>query len=118
LKYLIPYTVIGFISFAIDFFTFKFLILHFNIYLSNFVSIFTASIFSFLMNANFNFKRKDNRLRRYIKFVLIIIFGALISSICIKISLKFLDPLMSKVLTLPFVATAQFILNANWTFKK
>ena len=118
MKYFIPYLLIGLISFAIDFLIFKFLISHLNIYLSNFVSIYIASVFSFLMNANFNFKRKDNKVKRYMKFVLIIIFGVFISSICIRLSLIFFSPLVSKLITLPFVACAQFTLNTIWTFRE
>jgi putative flippase GtrA len=118
LKYLLPYILIGLISFAIDFLIFKLLIPHLNIYLANFISTYTASVFSFITNINLNYKRRDNKANRYIKFILVINFGAFVSSVGIKLLLGFFDPLVAKLITVPFAAGIQFILNTMWTFKK
>jgi len=80
--------------------------------------MYIASVFSFLMNVNFNYKREDNKAKRYIKFILIINLGAFLSSFGIKLLLNFFDPLTAKIITVPFAAATQFILNTFWTFKK
>ena len=118
MKYLLPYLLIGLISFAIDFYIFKLLIPYLNIYIANLISIYTASVFSFITNINLNYKRKDNKAKRYIKFILVINFGAFISSVGLKLLLIFLDPLVAKLITVPFAAGVQFILNTIWTFRK
>ena len=118
MKYLIPYILIGLISFTIDFLIFKFLILHINIYLANFISMYTASVFSFITNVSLNYKRRDNKIKRYIKFIIVINIGAFISSIGIKLLLSFFDPLVAKLFTVPIAAGIQFILNTRWTFRK
>jgi putative flippase GtrA len=72
---------------------------------------------SFLVNLKLNFKREDNKLLRYIKFILVIQLGALISSCGLKILIDFFTPLISKIITVPFVVAFQFLLNKKWVFK-
>ena len=102
----------------IEVYLYKLLILQINFYIANIIAIFLASIFSFLMNLNFNFKRDDQKLRRYIKFISVIIFGMVLSTLLLKIMFIYYDPIIAKYITIPIVAFSQFLSNKYWTFRK
>jgi len=70
------------------------------------------------MNLNFNFKRDDKKIIRYIKFISVIIFGMVLSTILLKIMLIYYDPIMAKYITIPIVAFCQFLSNKYWTFRE
>ena len=114
----IIYFVIGLACVVIEISLYKILILQINFYRANIFAIFLASIYSFLMNLNFNFKRDDQKIKRYIKFISVIFFGMALSTLLLKITLIYYDPIIAKYTTIPIVAFSQFLLNKYWTFKE
>lgn len=114
----IIYFVIGLACVLIEVSLYKILILQINFYIANIFAIFLASIFSFLMNLNFNFKRDDQKIKRYVKFISVIFFGMVFSTLLLKITFIYYDPIVAKYITIPIVAFSQFLLNKYWTFKK
>ena len=75
-----------------------------SVTVNNAVSIFVAMVYSFLMNAHFNFKTTSNLLPRFISFMGVTGVGFLISTAIIW-------------LLLPAVFIVQFLLNSRLTFK-
>lgn len=89
-----------------------------NIALNNALSIFVAMVYSFLMNARFNFKTTDNLLPRFISFASVTTVGFVISTALLWILLAMHVPsVVAKVLTLPVVFIVQFMLNSRLTFR-
>lgn len=89
-----------------------------NIFFINTFAIITTSLVSFFMNAFLNFKVSEFLYIRYIKFFIIILLGMFLSNFLLAFFLYFFSPIISKSLTLPFIAIFQFTLNKVWTFKK
>ena len=118
MRHFILYFAIGLTCVLIEVYLYKLLILQINFYIANIIAIFLASIFSFLMNLNFNFKRDDQKLTRYIKFISVIIFGMVLSTLLLKIMFIYYDPIIAKYITIPIVAFSQFLFNKYWTFRK
>lgn len=87
---------------------------------SNGLSIMTAMIYSFLMNAFFNFRTRSGLGKRFIMFGLVTFLGFLISSLILWTlsDLIGLNSVLAKILTLPVVFVVQFSLNSRFTFKK
>lgn len=89
-----------------------------NVALNNALSIFVAMVYSFLMNARFNFKTTDNLLPRFISFSGVTSVGFLISTVLIWLLIAVHVPsTIAKVLTLPAVFITQFLLNSRLTFR-
>lgn len=86
---------------------------------NNVISVFFAMVFSFFMNAHFNFGTKDKILKRFLSFVAVSSVGLVISSIMLKVMIDVLDmdPVLVKTLTLPVVFGVQFLLNSFITFR-
>lgn len=93
---------------------------HINPIIINTVSIAFAMIYSFLMNAYFNFKATSGLLKRFASFGVVTLVGFLVSSIILwLLSIVIsLDPVLIKALTLPIVFIVQFMLNSKFTFKQ
>lgn len=89
-----------------------------NVALNNALSIFVAMVYSFLMNARFNFKTTDNLLPRFVSFAGVTTIGFVISTALIWILLVVHVPsTIAKVLSLPAVFITQFLLNSRLTFR-
>ncbi len=93
----------------IEVYLYKLLILQINLYIANIIAIFLASIFSFLMNLNFNFKKYSTIKIFDIKFISVIIFGMVLSTLLLKIMFIYYDPIIAKYITIPIVAFSQFL---------
>ncbi|PID31692.1 hypothetical protein CR970_04495 [Candidatus Saccharibacteria bacterium] len=90
-----------------------------NVALNNAVSIFVAMVYSFLMNAHFNFKTTSNLLPRFVSFMGVTAVGFLISTLLIWVLIAVGVPAsIAKVLTLPAVFIVQFTLNSRVTFRE
>lgn len=87
---------------------------------NNAVSIFAAMIYSFLMNAFFNFRTRTGLLKRFLSFGVVTGIGFLVSSLMLWIMSEIigLNSVLVKNLTLPVVFIVQFTLNSKFTFKE
>jgi putative flippase GtrA len=86
---------------------------------NNAISIGTAMVYSFLMNAFFNFRTRTGLLRRFASFAAVTTFGFAVSSAMLWVlsELVGLNSVLVKNLTLPVVFIIQFTLNSKFTFK-
>jgi putative flippase GtrA len=89
------------------------------IVLNNAISIGVAMVYSFLMNAFFNFRTRSGLLRRFFSFAAVTCIGFLASSLLLSILSEAagLNSVLAKNLTLPMVFIVQFTLNSKFTFK-
>lgn len=89
-----------------------------HIILANTAAVFTAMLYSFGLNARFNFKVTDNLLARFASFAVVTGIGYLISTVMLYglSDILGLNALLVKVASLPVVLVAQFMLNSRFTF--
>lgn len=113
----ILYVIIGGLCFLIE--TLSFIILrdYLSLISSNILSIYLASLVSFFLNSFYNFSIKDNKFSRYIKFIIVIQIGTAFSSFLLYYLVLYLDEIVAKIFTIPFVVVIQYVLNKSWTFK-
>lgn len=118
---IVMYGIIGGFAVAIDVGLFWLLdaTTNISVILNNAISIFVAMIYSFLMNAFFNFRTRTGLLKRFISFGIVTSFGFLVSSLMLWIlgEAAGLNSVLVKNLTLPVVFIVQFTLNSRFTFK-
>lgn len=112
------YVLVGLTCFFLELGLFKVLTSVIGIYSSNYISIFLASLLSFVVNSHFNFKVTNDALRRYVKFFLVIQLGTLISDVQLMYLTRFFASFEAKVLSMPLVVLFQFLLNKKWVFSK
>ena len=121
IKQLVMYGVIGATTASIDSITFIVLQnINLNKYVANFISINIGITLSFILNTYFNFKVKDNLLKRGISFFSVGYLGMLLSMGILYLGtdiLKF-DSVVIKLLSVIIVAVFQFILNKLITYKE
>ena len=114
----ILYSIIGLSCLFIEIISFKILIDYkIHVLISNILSIYLASLLSFTLNGIYNFRKFDNRFKRYLIFVSVIILGSIVSTILLKIFSYIFTVMIAKFLTIPFVVILQYLLNKNFTFK-
>jgi putative flippase GtrA len=87
--------------------------------LSNTVSVFIAMLYSFVLNAFFNFRTRDKLVRRFVGFAAVTTCGYFVSSATLWL---FSDKLgvnatLVKTLGLPLILMFQFSLNSRFTFQ-
>lgn len=117
----IRYGFIGVAGLVIDFGIFylfiKYLGIHYQI--ANVVAFFGSSSHNFILNAFFNFKKKDKLLVRYLKYLSIGITGVIASAIMLFLFVEIIGliEIISKIITIFVVTIAQFILNRRFTFE-
>lgn len=117
MRHLINYVFIGSLCALIEFFVFINSIEYLGKFLSNNISLAAGVVVSFILNSRFNFKKTDKVHRRLLKFLVVNFMGAMVSNFSIYlIGLMYADT-TSKLLSMPFVALTQFILNKKWTFR-
>jgi putative flippase GtrA len=118
---LIKYGIIGCFCAGLDFIVYTGIVELSNIsYLyANIISVHCGVFASFLLNRHFTFKIKDNALLRFISFYIIGIIGLLASSglLIVFVEKMHLNELLSKGITVIFVALIQFLLNKYISFK-
>lgn len=73
---------------------------------------------NFVLNARYNFKRRDQILRRFLRFYLVGLGGLGLTALMLLVLCTGMDfdPNVVKVLSLPFVLVLQFTLNKRWSF--
>mgnify|MGYP001490674541 CR=1 FL=1 len=113
----ILYILIGGLCFLIETLSFIAIRHHLNLILSNVLSIYIASLVSFFLNSFYNFSIKDDKFLRYIKFIIVIQIGTVFSSFLLYYLVSYLDEVVAKIFTIPFIVVIQYVLNKSWTFK-
>ena len=117
----IRYGFIGVAGLLIDFGLFILFIKYFGVHyqIANVIAFLGSSSHNFVLNAFFNFKKKDRLLVRYLKYLSIGITGVIASAIMLFIFIEIMGliEILSKIITIFFVTIAQFILNRRFTFK-
>lgn len=86
---------------------------------ANAISIGVATVYSFMMNAYFNFRTKTKLWLRFVTFSAVSGLGFLVSSLMLWIlsDIMGFNSVLIKSLTLPVVFVLQFVLNSRFTFK-
>ncbi len=122
---LLKYVLIGATASAIDVILF-FVLFNFaqtSELVAHSVSVPTAVVFSFIVNARHNFKTNDYALLRFLSFCVVCVIGYFVGYGVIKaVQALFSDPVMGanigKIASLPVVFIIQYILNSRITFRK
>ncbi len=118
-KKLLLYTLIGGVAVLLDLTLFTLLaaMTPLHILVINTISVFSAMIYSFVVNAKINFKISDQMMKRFVIFTIVTGVGYSISSLMLTLgSLVELNPILVKVTSLPLVLIVQFSLNSKITF--
>lgn len=121
LKEMILYGIIGLTSSTVDSLMFI-LFRKFDIYvlIANFLSINIGITMSFFLNTFFNFKQKDNIVKKAISFFCVGYIGLVLSTVLMYIFVTILkyNEIIIKIISVFVVAIIQFILNKLFTYKK
>lgn len=88
-----------------------------GIYTANFIAIATASMTSFLANSRLNFRKTDKAVRRYVKFMIVVCIGLVLSNLQISLLLPLFSPVMSKLISIPLVVIVQYTLSKLWVYR-
>lgn len=89
-----------------------------SIIAANTLSIFIAMLYSFGLNARFNFKVSDSLLARFISFVIVTGIGYFVSTLMLHVFSNMLGihAMLIKTASLPVVLVVQYLLNSRFTF--
>ncbi len=82
------------------------------------ISVSTAVVFSFVMNARYNFGTRDKVAKRFASFAVVNLIGFFVG-LAIILGLTEADVVsaaVAKLVSIPVVTGMQYVLNANWTF--
>lgn len=111
------YGLIGFSGVSLDLVIFALLIsLKVTPLVASVIGTLTGILNNYFLNAKFNFRVGFNTLVG-IRFLGVGLTGLLISSLLFKQVIEIgLDPLIGKLVVIPFVVLAQFLVNKYWTF--
>jgi putative flippase GtrA len=119
---LILYGIIGGFSASIDLLVFYMLtnILGVFYLVANIFSVTVGISISFALNKKYNFKVNDQVIKRFLIFFSIGFGGLILSSVLLFffVDILILDKVISKILSIIFVVSIQFILNKFLTFNK
>ncbi len=115
------YLLIGGVASAIDVGVFVYLyeLVGLSAIASHSVSIPLSALFSFSMNAVFNFKKTDMILLRLLSFAIVVFLGYLLGASIIWVidDVLRLGGTTGKIVSLPFVFFFQYYLNAKVSFR-
>ena len=121
-KYFVLYGIIGVVSALLDFVVFNRMVAltDCSYIVANIVSVHCGVVCSFTLNRQFNFKVKDQPIKRFVTFYIVAMIGLLISSLLLVqfIEKAGLDTKPAKALTILITAVFQFIMNKTITFKQ
>jgi len=120
-KKFVYYCIIGGIGASLDLIFYILFVryLHIEPTLASFLSVSLGICNNFILNMHFNFKLKDKKIRRFIQFYTIGMFGAILSAalIFILFNLLGLNFIIAKLLTIIPIVVLQFIFNKSVSFK-
>lgn len=90
-----------------------------NYQISNFIGYGVGTILSFFLNRKITFQVADKAKTRFTLFLGVALIGYLSSAAILEflVSVIFLDPRFSKIITLPIIVALQYTLNKKITFK-
>lgn len=118
----ILYNLIGISGAGIDFCVYSLLtqLTDLNYLIINTGSILLGISNNFFWNMRYNFKKEDHRLKRYVSFLSVGIFGLIISTVFLWILIEkySISVIVAKAFTLTVIAIIQFILNKYITFRR
>ncbi len=122
---LVKYVLIGATASLIDLVLFfvLFNFAHTSELVAHSVSVPTAVVFSFVVNARHNFKTTDHAALRFLSFCIVCTIGYVVGYSVILATQSVLEAQavaanIGKVLSLPVVFVVQFLLNSRITFRK
>lgn len=112
------YSIIGASGALLDFIAFLILYkLGMNPSVASFISVSLGITNNFILNRQFNFKVSDKTAKRFAQFYTIGLSGAVVSAVLILLfSVAGMNPVIAKILTIPFIVVAQYVLNKRITF--
>lgn len=118
----VKYALVGVVGLVVDmglFYVF-YEILHINYILSNIMSSSLAVVNNFILNSIFTFKVKDKLFYRFISFFSIALAGMALSSIMLAVMIDgmHLNSMVSKAISVFFVALLQYFVNKKLTFSE
>lgn len=119
--HLIKYTLIGATASAIDVVLFLFLFnwVGTSALAAHSVSVPTAVLFSFTVNARHNFRTTDRTMLRFLSFVAVCTIGYITGYLIIEAGVALgLGANIGKIMSLPVVFVVQYFLNSRVTFRK
>lgn len=117
---LILYALIGGTGALLDLVVFLILFnaLHLAAVPATVISVLFGITNNFALNTIFNFKKTDRLLLRYTLFTSVGLFGLILSALILAFGEVFaINPNLAKVLSIPLVVIAQYILNRHMSFK-
>ncbi len=121
-KYFILYGVIGVVSALLDFIVFNRIVAltSLSYIIANVISVHCGIVCSFTLNRQFNFKVKDQPIKRFVTFYVVGMIGLFLSSVILVqlIEKAGLDTKPAKAIAILITAVFQFALNKTITFKK
>ena len=119
---LILYGIIGSFTSFLDFCVFTLLSQYIGIFylIANCVSVIVGITASFTLNRAYNFRVKDKMKQRFLTFLLVGLFGLLLSNLILWLGIDKLngDETVVKLASIVLVVGFQFLLNKFVTFKK
>ena len=119
---LILYGIIGCLAAAIDYFFYSLLTACVGLYyiIANSISVFIGILTSFSLNRTFNFKVTDKKAVRFGLFLVVGIFGLVLSNVILWIGVNNLhfQEKTTKVASIFLVAFIQFLFNKFITFRQ
>lgn len=120
-KTFVNYGLIGMTGVTLDFLIYLLLVkIGFHPIYASAISVSIAITNNFILNAVFNFKTKDQLLRRFVNFYGVGCIGILLTSIILFIGHDILafSAVLVKLVSIPPVVALQFILNKKFSFSK
>lgn len=118
---LILYGIIGSCSSGLDFLLYTLFVNVFNWHylFSNCVSVLAGITTSFTLNRTYNFKVKDQTIKRMLIFFIVGLCGMLMSNLILYVCIDCLEmnKIVSKLLSIGLVVIAQFVINKYITFR-
>ncbi len=116
------YALVGCLGLVVDMglFYLFYKVLSINYIVSNVMSSSLAVLHNFLLNSWITFKVKDKLLLRFISFYCIALAGMAVSSglLALFIEVLHMDSMLSKAISVFFVALLQYFVNKKWTFSE
>ena len=116
------YGFIGISAVCVDYlmFLFFFNTLKISAVISTVLSVSVATLYSFLVNAHFNFRVKDRIFLRMISFVIVSAIGMSLSVVIIFLlhDILYWNGNIAKAVSLPPIVMMQYFLNRHISFKK
>lgn len=118
---LIKYGIIGILGLFVDIGIFYLANkkLGINYVVSNFLSSSLAVVHNFILNSHFTFHVSDRKIKRFVLFYFIAIIGMILSTsiLFLFIDILKINIMISKIISIFFVAILQFYINKKITFQ-